>query len=81
MPDERKPFHESILPAIDRATRSGKTAFEVLAPLIRETAIPKNHDAIIEAWLQGIRELGMGNDLAVPGSVLAQKEALEDTVA
>ena len=53
----RKPFHESVIPAIERST-----AFElknVIAPLLMQTAIPKGHDEITAAWRERCATLGL----------------------
>lgn len=50
---ERKPFHESIVDALDASIERGMAPgyeIQTLARLITSTKIPKNHDAIIVAW-------------------------------
>jgi len=70
---EVKPFHETIVPTIQRASTR---ELEYLASLIKETKIPKNHDVIISAWSKRCEEKGRGNDdFGVPASLLAQKQA------
>lgn len=70
-PIQLKPFHESIVPVINMAEVG---TMQTLAYLIRETKIPKNHDAIVAAWQKRIAEVGLNSDLDVSASVLAQKE-------
>jgi hypothetical protein len=51
---ELKPFDESIVDVIDGI--SVVAAFlAVLADIIKRTKIPKNHDAIAEAWMKKMR--------------------------
>jgi hypothetical protein len=45
---ERRPFHETIVDFIREA--SGFSEFSNLASFLIDTKIPKNHDAIIDAW-------------------------------
>lgn len=65
-----KPFHDSIVDAINRADAA---AMSVLAQHIKETKVPKGHDAIVEAWTAKVAELGLNDDLGVADSVMAQK--------
>jgi hypothetical protein len=70
---EVKPFHETIVPAIQRASTR---ELEYLASLIKKTKIPKNHDVIITAWNKRCEEKGRGDDdFGVTASLLAQKQA------
>lgn len=57
---ELKPFHESIVAAIGR-TKTREQAC-VLGRLISETKIPKNHEAILVAWMNKGIELGLTSE-------------------
>ena len=70
-----KPFHESIVDAIHRM--DGIPAAMAISALIKETAIPKGHDAIVDAWREEIEKIPCAGNYGVPGSVLAQKKAAE----
>lgn len=77
-----KPFHESIVDAINRAEGEGVAVAYALAELIKGTKIPKGHDAIIEAWSTRVarerRDKGWAyGNLGIPESVKAQKAAAE----
>jgi hypothetical protein len=74
-----KPFHESVVDAINRATIRNELG--VLAMLISETKIPKGHDAIVEAWTAKCQELGYNDPLDVSDGVLAQKHVEEAKAA
>lgn len=69
-----RPFHETIVEAIRRASSA---ELECLATLIKATEVPKGHDEIIAAWNERIGALlfGCDNDFGVPTSLLAQKQA------
>lgn len=71
---ERRPFHETIVDAINRAASSAELA--VLAPLIKGTKIPKGHDEIIAAWNDRLNLLGgtRRHDYNVPADLLEQKQ-------
>jgi hypothetical protein len=70
---EKKPFHESIVDAINSATQS---QMGCLGALIRETKIPQNHDAIIAAWKARVAVHGYGqNYMNVLDSLLEQQKA------
>ncbi len=73
-----KPFHESIVPTINTAEVG---SMQTLAYLIRETKIPKNHDAIIAMWQQRIGQVGLNSDLGVVESLKAQKKTAEEIEA
>ncbi|OGL77119.1 hypothetical protein A3E97_03470 [Candidatus Uhrbacteria bacterium RIFCSPHIGHO2_12_FULL_47_12] len=65
-----RPFHESIIEVLVFANGSQLT---ILADLIKRTAIPKNHDAIIAAWTR--RTLDMHSpDYGVSEYLQRQKE-------
>ncbi len=54
MTKQRRPFHESIVDAIRRASYSD---MRCLGKLIEETNIPKGHDEILSAWARRDGEL------------------------
>jgi hypothetical protein len=56
-----KPFHESIVEAIEAC--ENLAALDTLGQLILITKIPENHDAIMAAWAHVSTELGFINDL------------------
>lgn len=62
MGDERKPFHESVVDAINRADAA---QLSFLGDLIKGTKIPKNHDEIVAAWEKRIQEVGIIKGLSV----------------
>lgn len=76
----RRPFHETIVDAIKRAH---VIELQPLALLIVDTKIPKNHDAILAAWEQRLKEVGWDpKDTSVPAVLLEQKqEAAEEAKA
>lgn len=67
-----RPFHETIVEAINSSSYSG---LGCLASLITATRIPKGHDEIGAAWTKQRQRLGITNDLGVTASLLAQKAA------
>ncbi|MHB8903803.1 MAG: hypothetical protein ACYC40_01715 [Patescibacteria group bacterium] len=68
---EEKPFHESIVDAINGL--SGEiVAIYCLIDLIKHTKIPANHDAIILAWINKMDALGYGY-FGVPEIVATKK--------
>ena len=71
MDRSRKPFHQSIVDAIERA----KTAAEMntLGQLILETGVPKEQDNVAAAWRDKLDLLGLSDDLGVAADVLSQK--------
>ncbi|MBI2406212.1 MAG: hypothetical protein HYW56_02660 [Candidatus Harrisonbacteria bacterium] len=67
-----RPFHETIVAAIRRASDEG---LECLAPLIRDTKVPEGHDAIISAWNKRCLELGWGDrQFGVPENLREQQQ-------
>ena len=71
---QRRPFHETIVEAIGRASLYDEQY--LLGWLIRQTKIPKGHDEIIEAWKKKRMGLGLspGFDFAVVDDLLEQKK-------
>ncbi|OGZ29228.1 MAG: hypothetical protein A2427_03040 [Candidatus Nealsonbacteria bacterium RIFOXYC1_FULL_40_7] len=73
-----KPFHESIVDEIRRMNELSEdaklTGLGVLAHLIMRTKIPKNHNAIAEAW----KDVYGMDDLGVVDSLEEQKKAAEE---
>jgi len=74
---KRRPFHESVVDAIQHASYSD---MRCLVRLIQETAIPKGHDEIHAAWARRagelIREMSELGD--VEGVLLEQKREAEE---
>lgn len=68
-----KPFHESIVDAINNCSFPGHF---YLARLIKITTIPKNHDAIVSAWQKRMKLIG-SDDCGITESVLKQKIGTE----
>jgi hypothetical protein len=73
----RRPFHESVIEAINRPS-SGKTRalhrMDCLADLIKTTKIPAGHDEIIEAWKKRCQELSWSEEsFGVIADLLEQK--------
>ena len=68
-----RPFHETIIEAISRASSAELVA---LATLIKITKLPKGHDEIITAWNDRRKKMLWGDtDLGVPANLLEQKQA------
>ena len=67
-----RPFHESIIEAIDRAQTPKE--FQILAYLLKKTDIRKNHNSIASTWRGCSLEVLDEDDFSdVAKSVLAQK--------
>lgn len=66
-----KAFHVSIVEAIDRARDAHELS--ILASLINQTTVPRNHDAIVAAWNAKLAELGHEVMFSIVESVMAQK--------
>ena len=73
-----KPFHESVVDAINCA---GVADLHVLAELIKRTKIPKNHDAIALEWADQHKKHRINIEYGVVESVLAQKRVVEEEAA
>jgi len=75
----RRPFHETIVEAIQNASDA---ELHILAKLIKRTNIPKNHDQIIAAWTWRVHEASREEKtLGVLTVLLEQKqEAKENDV-
>ena len=69
---DKRPFYETIIEAINACFEPAE--FLCLIDLIKNTKIPENHDAIIEAWKTRMDIFGY-NHYGVPDSVAAQKPA------
>jgi hypothetical protein len=52
------PFHESVLNLISETKPTDKEGLRRLATFLTQTAIPANHDAISEAWMEKARAHG-----------------------
>lgn len=66
-----RPFHETIVEAIRRASSA---ELECLATLIKGTEVSKGCDEIIVAWNERRKEMCWGDeDLGVPAILLEQK--------
>lgn len=72
-----KPFHESIVDTISHCDLHERN---ILAISIKNTFIPKNHDAIIAAWQKRMKALG-SVDCGVVESILKQKKKAEEKTA
>jgi len=70
-----KPFHESIIDAINAC--SSVSDLGTLADLIITTKIPKDHDVIISAFKEKMKDLDRLTDFGVEESVLEQKKEQE----
>lgn len=78
--EERRPFHETLVYHIRWSSSDHEMAG--LATLIKNTKIPKNHDAIIAEWDQKLQEMGVSDeDLGVPADLLEQKQEAEKEAA
>ena len=80
-PPQRRPFHETVVEAIERASRCNEQ--QLLGWLIMQTNIPKGHDEIIAAWKEKRMGLGLspGFDFAVVDDLLDQKKEAEEEAA
>lgn len=81
--ESRKPFHESIIDAIQYAgSYDGvrrQTEYLCLSRLIKGTRIPKGHDAIIEAWRsRSDRPYVEGDDVVILDLLEQKREAEEN---
>ncbi len=65
------PFHESIIDLINALNNPDKVG--PLAVFLRITVIPKDHDKIIEAWTEKMKQLELKDDFGVSASISAQK--------
>lgn len=70
---EERPFHETIVDAIGDAVTLGS-----LGDLIVRTKIPKNHDAIIEAWERALEQLEQADEAGIIGVLLKKKQRAEE---
>jgi hypothetical protein len=76
-----KPFHESIIDAInnvDPDDATYHTRLHLLANVILSTKIPKDHDEIIAAWQAKAARFRLNEDLGVVESLMVQKRAAEE---
>lgn len=80
-----RPFHETIVDAIERVDCTRELA--LLSLLIKETEIPKGHEKIIVTWRNRCEQLGDGDQgidpeiSGVPVNLLAQKQVAEAKAA
>ena len=72
---KQRPFHESIVDAINRASYGD---MRCLGMLISETKIPKGHDEILAAWNFRQKELNVFVPIeGVEAGLLEQKQEAE----
>lgn len=71
---EPKPFHESIIGIIEKMPAQ---MIRCVADFIMSTKVPKDHDKIIEAWQERLKELGFDSDYGVTSFLEKQKSLLE----
>ena len=64
-----RPFHDVIVDSIRTAT---STQLVLIAQLLQHVTIPKNHQAILDAWTQRTRKMHF-DDGGVTNSLLAQQ--------
>lgn len=85
---ERKPIHESIIPAINAASVNTCEELLLLGKLIQATKFPANHDAILDAWKTRVAVYISGDrdhteadvySRGVVRSLLDQKKEAENT--
>lgn len=76
---EKLPFEEAIVDAIKYSGHE-PTSMLCLADIITRTKISYNHQAIVDAWIEQCRILGLGEDRLVPLIVMAQKQKVEAEV-
>jgi len=74
---QRRPFHESIVDAIHWVDNFGE--LNLIAKLIKETKIPKDHDKITAAWNRQLQEMGLDDrkDRGVLADLFEQKQEAE----
>lgn len=70
---ELRPFYETVVDVIRYATSS---QLVTIGQLLKITRIPKNHQAIIDAWQERTKGMCM-NDDGVTHSLEAQKANIE----
>ena len=70
-----KPFHESILGALEEV--NSPKVMIALGSLIKETKIPKGHDAVISAWVMAMQRNDVTEDHDVMESITKQKAVAE----
>lgn len=72
-PRTKKPFHESIVTHLEFA---GDRDLVALAYLIADTTIPKDHDAIVQAFTKRAHyhHWSEENIVGIVSGILAQKE-------
>lgn len=75
----RRPFHETIVDIIDSLTSPAteRQIIELVANLIKQTKIPKNHDVIIVAWRKLLQRTCRIDSSGMERDLLAQKQEAE----
>ena len=75
----RRPFHETIVDVIRSFTSpvTDRVFITLLADLIKQTKIPKNHDAIIAEWNELMLRTNRKDTWAVGEDLLEQKREAE----
>ena len=79
---ELRPFHETIVDFLNSI--QGDTGLSFVAELLKSTKIPENHDAVIDAWVQYLCDIGRGGDeknLKVIESLNTQKAEADKKAA
>jgi len=77
---EFRPFHETIIAAINRCPGPANREIFRLFVLIKETRIPKGHDEIIAAWQKKEGRVGWNLERLV-ADLLEQKKEAEEKAA
>lgn len=68
---KKRPFHESVVDIIKEASHE---QLNLLAAILMNTAIPKNHREIASAWDTRVREVGWNlNSLDVAADIRSQE--------
>lgn len=77
---ERRPFHEVIVDTIRSFTSpvTDRVFITFLAGLIKQTKIPKNHDAIIKEWKDFMDRTSRMDFWGVIDDLVLQKQEAED---
>lgn len=79
--EEKKPFHETIIGAIESIDVKLPGVYDqlyLLARLIKATKIPANHDAISKVWVKKCKERSMVATLGVVDHLIEQRRVAEE---
>lgn len=75
-----KPFHESIVDALNDADSAADVSI-LGQKMIMKTKIPKNHDAIVEAWEKACMRVGINDDHSLVANSVREQQRDEEAKA